>query len=135
MTTTSKYVFATLALAVTLAGFAGTNQASAFPKNLPPGTFKCLACVLPKPQPKPQPIYHHPDRWHWGHYWYDWRFLRDRAVYVGGPAVAPVSVAQPVAASSQSCLTKEYLPDGRALFADICTHEEAVSERPTREAK
>jgi len=135
MTTTSKFVFATLALAVTLAGFAGSNPASALPKGIKPLPIKCYLCT-PKPVSNPNPAPtkppHHPDPWHSG-----WGFYRGPGYYAGVPVVAstavvasnPVAVAQPVSQTEQaSCLSKQYLPDGRALFRDACTNEEAVSE-------
>ena len=35
---------------------------------------------------------------------------------------------QAAPAQPANCLVKEYLPDGNALFKDVCTKEEAVTE-------
>ncbi|MGE0563541.1 MAG: hypothetical protein AB7O50_03415 [Pseudolabrys sp.] len=47
-----------------------------------------------------------------------------RYIYVGGRQVAyaPVTLAGPC-----TCLTKEYTPEGRVLFKDICTNEAAIN--------
>ena len=76
-------------------------------------------------------------RW-WPHSWYPrWRFF-PRPVVVGGgvigggaayaaaaPTSAPAAGPAPQAAAPQ-CLTKNYLPNGTVVFADMCTQEQAV---------
>ena len=70
------------------------------------------------------PREHEPEhRWGWNHH----------PIYRGTVAVASVggsaaaaSIAGP--ARSGGCLTKRELPDGSALFRDLCTQEEAESQ-------
>jgi hypothetical protein len=64
-----------------------------------------------------------------------WESFEHRPIYGGpggvasvGASVAPASVPAPVATGG--CLTKTELPDGSALFRDLCTHEEAQSLPP-----
>jgi hypothetical protein len=44
----------------------------------------------------------------------------------GAPAYAPAAAPQ-AAAEPCNCLTKQSLPDGSALFQDICTKESATA--------
>jgi hypothetical protein len=62
-------------------------------------------------------------RWGWNHH----------PIYAGpvgvasvGTTVAPASAPAP--SPSGGCLTKRELPDGSALFRDLCTHEQAESQ-------
>jgi hypothetical protein len=58
-----------------------------------------------------------------------WRF--GHRPYEGGPvSVASVGGSAPVSAPAPSagCLTKRELPNGSALFRDLCTQEEAESQ-------
>jgi len=82
--------------------------------------------------------YHHAfwGRYHWWPYrWYPrWRWYPRPIIYgavgagaayaVAAPAVAP---AAPAAQPTGSCLTKNYLPNGSVMFADMCTQEQAVA--------
>jgi hypothetical protein len=105
---------------------AGTHLSPAFQSRI---NITCFGCRLPRPY---QPPYRH---WHWDrHYSHDWfRYQPIGYVLPSGPAVSAgpsqvqaASQAQPQA--DARCLTKQYLPDGRAVFQDMCTHEEAVTE-------
>jgi hypothetical protein len=61
-----------------------------------------------------------------------WRFGFNHRIYEGGgvavanagPAAAPAAAPAPTG----GCLTKRELPDGSALFRDMCTHEQAESQ-------
>ena len=62
-------------------------------------------------------------RWGWNHH----------PIYGGTVAVAGVGgsaapASAPAPARSGGCLTKRELPDGSALFRDLCTQEEAESQ-------
>ena len=59
--------------------------------------------------------------------------LDHRPIYGAPVGVASVaaSVAPVSAPAPGGCLTKRELPDGSALFRDLCTQEEAVSPPPT----
>ena len=65
-------------------------------------------------------------RWDWDH----------RPIYAApvgvanvGTSAAPASAPAPTPAGG--CLTKRELPDGSALFRDLCTNEEAQSQPQT----
>ena len=68
--------------------------------------------------------HHHHPRWHVRYH---------RPIWYGVPAVGYASyavntVARPVVASGPcTCLSKEYTPDGRVLFKDLCTNEAAIN--------
>jgi hypothetical protein len=61
-----------------------------------------------------------------------WRFGFNHRVYEGGgvavanagPSASPAAAPAPTG----GCLTKRELPDGSALFRDMCTHEQAESQ-------
>jgi hypothetical protein len=64
------------------------------------------------------------------HRWWGWNH---RPIYGGSVAVAraggsAVSVSAPAPSGSGGCLTKRELPDGSALFKDLCTQEQAESQ-------
>ncbi len=125
--------------AAALAATAGPSQALGrfFPGHGPvvghfgPGRITCFACNLPRPHlPHPGWGYNH---WrYWGH-WYRFRPV----VFGGAPgapvAAGPVSAPGPVTAAPQAptgscnCLTKQDLPNGGVLFADICTQQSAIA--------
>lgn len=77
------------------------------------------------------PIWRHRHGWCWRHPWHcraryvGWRPY----VYAAAPAVVATAYAAPTV-SRCTCLTKEYLPDGSALFRDVCTKEEALMPNP-----
>jgi hypothetical protein len=68
----------------------------------------------------------------------DRRWDFDRRPIYGAPVgvasatvpVAPASAPAPAPTAAGGCLTKRELPDGSALFRDLCTQEEAVSQPP-----
>jgi hypothetical protein len=90
----------------------------------------CLGCQLPRP--------YHPPHWHWRwdhHFtWFRYQPIGYVVPSGGAPVVTsaspnPARTADAVQPQADArCLTKQYLPDGRAVFQDVCTHEEAVSE-------
>ncbi len=62
---------------------------------------------------------HHPHpHWHVRYHRPNWYGVRT----VGYTAVRPV-----VASGPCTCLSKEYTPDGRVLFKDLCTNEAAIN--------
>ena len=126
--------------AATLAATAASSHAfGRFPGHGPVvnqnnhfGPISCFACNLPRPH---RPGYGYGPRWprygYWGH-WYRWH-----PVYLGGgvPVAAAPAAAMPgpAAAAPQAptgncnCLTKQDLPNGGVLFADICTQQSAIT--------
>ena len=94
------------------------------------GRITCFACNLPRPH-RPFPIWGHGPRWprygSWGH-WYRWH-----PMYLGGgvPVAAAPAAAIPAAPQAPTgncnCLTKQDLPNGGVLFADICTQQSAIA--------
>jgi hypothetical protein len=64
------------------------------------------------------------------HRWWGWNH---RPIY-GGPVAAAraggsaLSASAPAPSGSGGCLTKRELPDGSALFKDLCTQEQAESQ-------
>lgn len=82
---------------------------------------------------------HHVRHFHWRHrHGWCWRHpIACRSRYVGwrpylytAPAVVATAYAATPTVSRCTCLTKEYLPDGSALFRDVCTKEEALMPNP-----
>jgi hypothetical protein len=88
---------------------------------------------------------HIKDHWHpypicsWGcghdhdHDRDDWRWRFGHRLYEGGgvtvaSAGASAAPAAGPAPTGGGCLTKRELPDGSALFRDLCTHEQAESQ-------
>ncbi len=119
-------LFALAAIAsLATAGLAATDAAAApftvnhsgghFPIHVHPGPICSWGCGHD----------HDHDRDDWR-----WRFGFNHRIYEGGGvAVANAGPAPgPAAAPTGGCLTKRELPDGSALFRDLCTHEQAESE-------
>jgi hypothetical protein len=80
---------------------------------------------------------HHRKHWHrWHHrrhYHYAWRsrsypygYVSSRSARYVAPSYAASTVSSTSAPGDCNCLTKEYLPDGGALFKDLCTKEQAT---------
>jgi hypothetical protein len=65
-------------------------------------------------------IGHRGDHPHWHVRWH-------RPIWYGGVRTVGYTVARPVAAGPCTCLSKEYTPDGRVLFKDLCTNEAAMN--------
>ena len=64
---------------------------------------------------------------HIGHRHPHWHVRYHRPIWYGVRTVG-YSVARPVVASGPcTCLSKEYTPDGRVLFKDLCTNEAAIN--------
>jgi hypothetical protein len=64
--------------------------------------------------------------WRYPHYGFGGYGYGGGAVY--GSGVAPgVNYSAPAPAPTGGCLTKQELPDGSALFQDLCTQEQAES--------
>lgn len=79
------------------------------------------------------PIWRHRHGWCWRHPWHcRARYVAWRPyVYAAAaPAVVATAYAATPTVSRCTCLTKEYLPDGSALFRDLCTKEEALMPNP-----
>jgi hypothetical protein len=55
-----------------------------------------------------------------------WHVGYHHPIWVGGVRTAEYSVATPVNGPC-TCLSKEYTPDGRVLFKDLCTNEAAIN--------
>jgi hypothetical protein len=56
-----------------------------------------------------------------------WHVRHHRPIWYGVRTVG-YTVARPVVASGPcTCLSKEYTPDGRVLFKDLCTNEAAIN--------
>ncbi len=139
--TTMKTLTAIALAAAALAATAGPSQALGrfFPGHGPVvlhhfGPISCLACNLPRPY-RPHPIWGHGDHWrYWGH-WYRWHPVVYRGAPIGPVAAAPAAsmMPGPAAATPQAptgscnCLTKQELPNGGVLFADVCTQQSAVA--------
>ena len=140
---TMKTLAALAVTAATLAATVGPSSAYGrfFPGHGPvithgfgPGRITCLACNLPRPEPRP--IWGHG---YWGH-WYRWH-----PVIVGGgpigPGAAPMSAPAMAAAGPQAptgscnCLTKQNLPNGGVLFQDVCTQQSAIAPPQTMSAR
>ncbi|HEY1545856.1 MAG TPA: hypothetical protein VGG01_25925 [Xanthobacteraceae bacterium] len=138
--TTMKTLAAITLAAVAFAATSGPSQAlgRAFPGHGPVvlhhfGPISCLACNLPRPH-RPYPIWGRGDHWrYWGHR-YGWHSV----IYGGSPtgpvAVAPAVATMPAPAAARqaptgscNCLTKQELPNGAVLFADICTQQSAIA--------
>jgi hypothetical protein len=157
MKTTLKTLSALAIAAATLTAvtLASGSAASANPLNgahrLPifkggHPVFSCLACNLPRPQPK---WGYHPGRFqHWGFYgWqhrYDWNrwHYRDRFGYERRPVgfaagAAPAMASAPAQASAgpQSCLTEQKMPDGSVMFADVCKRISAIAAPPSADPR
>jgi hypothetical protein len=65
------------------------------------------------------PRWHYwPRFWHYQHYGYG----------IGGVGYSSGIASAPVSGPATGCLTKQELPDGSALFRDLCTQEEAESQ-------
>ena len=81
------------------------------------------------------PISHTPDWAHNHHYPHWWPTVYpypvERTVVVGGSTEVVSAPTQTVASTSYrptgNCLTKQYMPDGSALFKDLCTSEFAIA--------
>jgi len=154
MTITLKTLSALAIAAATLTTvtLASGSAASAHPLNgahrLP--LFKghysgisCLACNLPRPQPKwnyyPWRFHHYPwrnygwehryDRWYWERYRYRHQFGFERPF--GMPASVASSAAAPSSAGPQACVTEHKMPDGSVVFEDICKQISAVAPPPS----
>jgi hypothetical protein len=61
--------------------------------------------------------------------------IEHRPIYGGPVGVASVgatvaAASAPASVTSAGCLTKTELPNGSALFRDLCTQEQAVSQPP-----
>lgn len=57
-----------------------------------------------------------------------WHVRYHRPIWYGGISTVGYAVARPVVASGPcTCLSKEYTPDGRVLFKDLCTNEAAIN--------
>ncbi len=79
------------------------------------------------------PIWRHRHGWCWRHPWHcRARYVAWRPyVYAAAaPAVVATAYAATPTVSRCTCLTKDYLPDGSALFRDVCTKEEALMPNP-----
>jgi hypothetical protein len=65
---------------------------------------------------------------HIGHHHPHWHVRYHRPIWYGVRTVgyAGYTVARPVAGPC-TCLSKEYTPDGRVLFKDLCTNEAAIN--------
>jgi hypothetical protein len=61
---------------------------------------------------------------HPGHHWH---VRYHRPIWYPGVRTVGYTVARPVAAGPCTCLSKEYTPDGRVLFKDVCTNEAAIN--------
>lgn len=64
-----------------------------------------------------------------GRHWHPhphWHVRYHHPIWVGGVRTAEYSVATPVNGPC-TCLSKEYTPDGRVLFKDLCTNEAAMN--------
>jgi hypothetical protein len=57
-----------------------------------------------------------------------WRFGFGHRFYEGGGVAVASAGAAAAPAPTGGCLTKRELPDGSALFRDLCTHEQAESQ-------
>jgi hypothetical protein len=55
-----------------------------------------------------------------------WHVRYHRPIWYGGVRTVGYTVGRPVAGPC-TCLSKEYTPDGRVLFKDICTNEAAIN--------
>jgi hypothetical protein len=67
---------------------------------------------------------------HIGHHHPHWHVRYHRPIWYGVRTVGYTgyTVARPVVASGPcTCLSKEYTPDGRVLFKDLCTNEAAIN--------
>ncbi len=68
---------------------------------------------------------HDRDDWRW-RFGFGHRFYQGGGVAVASAGTAAAPAAAP--APTGGCLTKRELPDGSALFRDLCTHEQAESQ-------
>jgi len=138
--TTIKTLTAVALAAAALVATAGPSQAlGRFIGHGPVishhGPISCFACNLPRPH---RPIWGHNHWRYWGH-WNRWH-----PVVYGGAPIGPVAAApaaSPAAAAPQAptgscnCLTKQELPNGGVLFADICTQQSAIAPPQTVSAR
>jgi hypothetical protein len=142
--TTMKALTAIALAAAALTATTGPSQALGrfFPGHGPVvlsglhhfGPISCLACNLPRPY-RPHPIW---GQGH-GHRWEHWNHYRWHPVVYGGAPIGPVAAAPAAATMSRpsaapqaptgscNCLTKQELPNGGVLFADICTQQSAIA--------
>jgi len=109
--------------------------------------ISCLACNLPRPAPGhglggPGGWGGHGLGGYFGHRYWGYRFWGHPVIYGGVPvtpvgvATAPVSTPAPPAATGPcNCLTKQTLPDGSVLFADICAQQSAIAPPQTLGAR
>ena len=143
MITTKTTIKTLTVIALAAAAFAttaGPSQAlgRAFPGHGPVvlhhfGPISCFACKLPRPY-RPHPIWGHGNHWrYWGHA-YRWRPVVYGGAPIGPVAAAPAVATMPAPAAapqapvgSCNCLTKQELPNGAELFADICTQQSAIA--------
>jgi hypothetical protein len=65
---------------------------------------------------------------------WDHRPIYGAPVGVASVAASVAPASAPAPAPAGGCLTKRELPDGSALFRDLCTQEEAVSPPPSAPA-
>jgi hypothetical protein len=151
MNTTMKTLTAIALAAAALTATTGPSQAlgrifhgpvvASFPGHGPVvtsglhhvGPISCLACRLPRPYRPPHPI------WGRGNHWGHWSHYRRHPVVYGGAPIGPVAAAPAVATMSGpsaapqaptgacNCLTKQELPNGGVLFADVCTQQSAIA--------
>ena len=141
--TTMKTLTAIALAAAALTATAGPSQALGrlFPGHGPVvspglhhfGPITRFACKLPRPD-RPHPTWGHGDHWrYWGH-WNRWHPVVYGGAPIGSVAAAPAvatmrgpSAAPQAPTGACNCLTKQELPNGGVLFADICTQQSAVA--------
>ena len=67
------------------------------------------------------------DHWRHHHHHPRWYVGYRRPIWVGGVSTVGYTYGATRVAGPCTCLSKEYTPDGRVLFKDLCTNEAAVN--------